>query len=125
MGGKGFWARRPHAVPAIVAAVLLFAALARWPYDYYRVLRWVTCAAAAFVAWQGYALNAWWAVGLFAFIALLFNPFLPVHLTRETWQIIDLAAAAAFVAALAALSKPIRKGQTGKGEERETQADEP
>lgn len=34
---KRLFAARPHAVPALVAAALLLAALGRWLYDYYRV----------------------------------------------------------------------------------------
>jgi len=30
---------------------------------------------------------------VFAVIAILFNPFLPVHLSRQAWEVYDLAAA--------------------------------
>jgi hypothetical protein len=30
---------------------------------------------------------------VFAVIAILFNPFLPVHLSRQSWKVYDLAAA--------------------------------
>jgi len=30
---------------------------------------------------------------VFAVIAILFNPFLPVHLSRQSWEVYDLAAA--------------------------------
>ena len=62
---KRFFAIRPHVVPALLAPVLLLAALGRWPHDYYRRLRWVTCAAAIFVAWSGYAYGRLWAICLF------------------------------------------------------------
>jgi len=36
-------------------------------------------------------------------ILVLFNPLMPIHLRRHTWQIIDLLAAGVFVAAAFAL----------------------
>jgi len=41
-------------------------------------------------------------IGLLA----LFNPLVPIHLRRHTWQILDLVAAGVFVAAAVALRPP-------------------
>lgn len=40
-----------------------------------------------------------WAIVMFGVIALLFNPIVPVHLSRSIWSPIDIAAAVAFIAA--------------------------
>ena len=114
-----FFARRPHAIPSLVAAAMLFAAMGKWPYDYYRILRWVVCAGAAFVAYQGWAFRKSWASWLFGFMAVLFNPLVAVHFGRGTWQVIDLAAAAAFVVVTVALAKPsssVKNGKPGESE---------
>lgn len=39
------------ALPRVVVAGLLFGAVGKQPYDYYSVLRWVVCAAAAYFAY--------------------------------------------------------------------------
>lgn len=95
--------RRPHTIPSLVAAAFLLGALAHWPYGYYTLLRWVTCASAAYVAFNahGWKRLAW--VWPFAFIALLFNPLVPVHLSREVWQPINIATGLLFVMAAVAL----------------------
>jgi uncharacterized membrane protein (DUF441 family) len=95
---EGYLQRRPHFVPALLAAAMLVVALAKLPYGYYTALRWVTCAVAVYVTFLGVAGEQIWAAWPFALIALLFNPVLPVHLTRGIWRPLDIAAAALFVA---------------------------
>jgi hypothetical protein len=103
---RGFFDHRPHAVPAIAASALLLGALARWPYGYYVFLRWVTCVAAVAVAAVAYSLRLVWAVWLFALVALLFNPLIPVHLTRSIWRPIDVIVAVLFLGSLLLLCSP-------------------
>jgi uncharacterized membrane protein YccC len=97
--------RRPHLIPAILAALMLFGALGRWPYGYYQLLRWVTCGAAVFVAFMAYNWKKLWATYLFVFIAVLFNPLIPIHLNRELWQMIDSICALLFVVAAVVLKE--------------------
>ena len=103
---REFLSRRPHAIPAILTAALLLGALAKWPYDYYRLLRWVTCAASVFVAYHGWAWKRPWAAWVFGAVAVLFNPLWPIHLKRQTWQVIHVATAALFIAGAAVVAKP-------------------
>ncbi len=98
--------RRPHLIPSFGAAVLLVAAIAKWPYGYYTLLRWVTCATAIFIAYKAYLWKGNWAAWLFGLIAVLFNPLLPIHLSRRIWRPIDLTVAALFVAAAFVLRSP-------------------
>ena len=116
MGSKAYWARRPHAVPAIIAAVMLVAALGDWPYGYYQFLRWVTCVAAAFVAWRAFGWAQWAPGWVFAFMALLFNPIVPIHLNRDIWRVIDLGVAAFFAASIHVLVNSRRAAHEEKGE---------
>ena len=85
-------------VPVIYgAAALLAVAVLPLPYGYYQLLRLVATvvfAGAAFVAFRrGHAGHGFG----FAVLALLFNPVLPVYLSKALWAPIDLAAALALV----------------------------
>lgn len=102
----GPWGERPLLVPCLIAAGMLFAALFRWPYGYYSLLRWVVCAAAVLTAYMGHAWKQSWALWLFGFIAILFNPIAPIHLSRPLWLPIDLLAGLAFMLGGAVLAKP-------------------
>jgi len=101
--------RRPHLIPAVIAALMLLMALGDWPYGYFQLLRFVVCGAGAYVAWVSYHAKYPWAVWLFGFIAVLFNPLAPVHLSRATWQPVDLVCAVLFLLAAAASLKRDQK----------------
>lgn len=97
-------AKRVTRAPAIVScAFLLLAVFARWPYGFYTLLRFAVCGSAAYLAVQAYELkkHAWvWVMGS---IAVLFNPFIPVHLRRSDWQVIDFIVAVVFAVSLATI----------------------
>ena len=85
-----------HPVALIAAAMLLAAVAPWWPYGYYMLLRVVVFAAGGFCAWtlwqdgrQGPAV----ALGI---AALVFNPFVPAHLSQAIWAVVNLAAAGLF-----------------------------
>ena len=99
-----FWRKRPHLIPSVVAAIMLLLALVPWPYGYYQFLRWVVCGAAAFVAYKAYEWKRIWAVWAFGVVALVFNPVIPFHLSREVWQLIDLGTAVIFVVGILVLA---------------------
>jgi hypothetical protein len=88
--------RRPLIIPAAIAAVRLIGAVAPQPYWYFTLLRWVVCAAGVAFAAFGCSTNRVWAGWLFGTLAILFNPIVPVHLTRAAWRPIDAAAGIAF-----------------------------
>ena len=72
-------------------------------YDYYVLLRWVVCGVGALGASRaaGFGKNGWaWALGI---VALFFNPIIPVHLTRQTWGFIDVAAALLLLVSIVAV----------------------
>jgi len=75
-----------------------FVAVADLPYGYYTLLRVVACATSVFVLVVAATSSHWWAVWLFAVLAGLFNPIVPVHLTKGLWQPLDVLAGIAFVA---------------------------
>lgn len=97
----------------VIAAGLLVWALARHRYDYFVLLRWVTCVAAGYSAYL--AANqkklAWtWILGA---VAVLFNPLVPIHLRRETWAFIDVGTALLLLGSIAAVREERRDGPTG------------
>jgi hypothetical protein len=61
----------------------------------------ISCGVAAVIALGGFRDRpvSQWAVPL-ALVAVLFNPFIPIHLPRQTWVYLDLGAAAMFAAHL-------------------------
>ena len=98
---------RPHVLPAVVAFIILLVAVAPLPYEYYQFLRWVICGASIYIAYKAVEWSRQWAVWLFVPVAILFNPLLPIHLTKEIWQYIDLATALSFGLSLLYLKNPV------------------
>lgn len=78
-------------IALVIAAGILFIALFdAWPYGFFTILRFVVFTATTYVAWMAYQRQKEKWVWIFGFVAVLFNPFFPVHLNRETWVVIDL-----------------------------------
>ncbi len=78
-------------IALVVAATILFLALFDgWQYGFFTILRFVVFATTAYVAWMAYEGQKEKWVWIFGFVAVLFNPFFPVHLDRDTWVVIDL-----------------------------------
>ncbi len=84
---------------ALVPAVLLAVGVLPLPYGYYTLLRLVVCLTCAFLAFQEWKTDETikpWVVVL-GLVAILFNPVIPVHLTKGIWAVLDLASAAVLV----------------------------
>lgn len=61
------------------------------PYGYYILLRWACCAIFAYLTLQAvtHEQKGWgWILGI---IAVVYNPILRVHLTREIWSSVNVA----------------------------------
>ena len=93
---KGFTSR-PHLVPSVVSVLMLMLALLDWPYGYYILLRFIVCGSAVFIALLSYEAEKQWLMWIAIFAALLFNPFIRVHLDREVWAVIDVVCAILFL----------------------------
>jgi uncharacterized membrane protein YccC len=85
---------------------MLFLSLAPWPYGYYQLLRFVVCGISVYVAFMAYNWHKIWATYLFGFFAVLFNPLIPVHLSRELWQPIDVICGILFILIAVIISAP-------------------
>lgn len=77
----------------LIAVVLLLWALDRHAYGYYTLLRWVVCGASVYSGFISLERNNKPWVWVFGFIALLFNPLIPIHLDRDIWHVIDIIVA--------------------------------
>ncbi len=77
----------------VIAGLMLLLAVADHPYSYYQILRWVTCGVAAYSAFLAYENKKMTWVWIFGITAVLFNPIASIHFERETWQVLDVAAA--------------------------------
>lgn len=72
---------------------LLLAAFGSWPYNFYVLMRIVVCVSFALFAivLHGQRMHEWeTALGCWA---LLFNPIIPFHFARDTWQWLNVTAA--------------------------------
>ena len=99
--------KRPHLIPSLIAVAMLLISLADLPYGYYQLLRFVICGVAVYVAYTAYNWQKIWVVWLFGFVALLFNPLIPIYLSREIWQPIDVICTILFIVIVFILKKPL------------------
>lgn len=80
--------------------MLLLAIPTFWPYGYYVLLRWVVALSAIFLVWVAYNLKKTFWFFLMGIVVILFNPIIPIHLSKETWVIIDLIVAVLFLVSI-------------------------
>lgn len=98
---------RPHLVPCIIAAAMALIAIADLPYGYYTLMRLVVCATAIYVIVIAARSGQTWGIWLYGIIGLLFNPLIPIHLTKGMWQPLDfITGILLVVAALVIRKKP-------------------
>lgn len=80
--------------------MLLWALNPANPYGYYILLRWVCCAAFAYLAFQALVQKkeCWvWALGI---TAIVYNPVIRIHLTRDIWSVVNVATIAEAIASV-------------------------
>ena len=75
-------------------AVLLLLCLAKMPYGFYQIVRFLAFAGFVYLAYLEYKGKNIDRMVLFAVLALLFQPFLPLSLGRVIWNIVDVVVAA-------------------------------
>ncbi|KAF0144670.1 MAG: hypothetical protein FD156_1684 [Nitrospirae bacterium] len=83
-----------------ISAVLLFLAFGDHPYGYYQLLRWVTCGTSTYSAFIAHSIGKKFWIWVFGITALLFNPLIPFHLSRDIWSIIDVAVGILFLVSI-------------------------
>lgn len=83
----------------LVPALFLLIGIADLPIGYYTFMRIVVFLASCFITFASYKenekVNLW--VILFALVAILFNPIIPIYLhDKDTWAVLDFIGAAIF-----------------------------
>jgi len=89
------------AVSRVASSALLAIAVASLPYGYFIFMRWFVCAACVFHIYLSYTMRKQLSVVVFAVLAILFNPLVPIHLNKESWMPIDLISAAVILSSFA------------------------
>ena len=77
----------------VITAALLLVALTKQPYDFYTILRIVTCFTSAFLIYVAVTTKNYVWIVVFLFVIILFNPIIKVPIKRETWAVIDVVIA--------------------------------
>ena len=78
-------------IPQTIAAVMLLWALnPENPYAYYILLRVVCCAVFAYLAIQAASREKHGWVWIFGVTAVIYNPIIRIHLTREIWSVVNV-----------------------------------
>jgi hypothetical protein len=75
-----------------ILAALLFVAVLPLPYAYYEILRVAVCLGVLYMLVKEWPLLEGQTKGVFIVIAVLFNPFSPIYLSKIIWMIIDIVA---------------------------------
>ena len=82
----------------IPAVLLILAPLVSFPYGFYTLLRLIVSVSAGFIIFYNYkgagGINE--ISILFALILILYNPIIPVHLSREIWLPINFITSAIY-----------------------------
>jgi hypothetical protein len=94
---------RKNVALSIAAGFLFIALIDGWPYGYFTLLRFIVTAVTVYVAYISYEQGRENWTYAFGFIAVLFNPIIPIHLTREIWLPIDLSVATFLLASISFL----------------------
>jgi len=96
--------RRSFPVAEVIAiAMLLWALVPVNPYGYYIVLRFAICGILIYLAFRARELEKSTWIWLFAISAIVYNPLIRVHLTREIWSVVNVATIVLFAWAIFAL----------------------
>ncbi len=93
----------------IVISIMLLLSLFSLPYDYYQILRLFTTTIAAYCAVLAYRQKRDTWIWVFSTIALMFNPFLPVKLGRDLWNVADIIVALIMLGSIKYFSESISK----------------
>ena len=87
----------PYIAWLIAVVMLVFAAAEKQPDSFYTLLRWICCAVFAYSAVTSFQMKRVLWLGIFAALAVLFNPIFPLGLDRTQWIVADWFAIGAFV----------------------------
>ena len=94
----------------IPAAILIIAPLFSFPYGFYTLLRLIVSITAGFIIYHSYK-----SAGgvneisiIFALILILYNPIIPVHLSKEIWMPINFITSGVYFYGFFKIKKQIK-----------------
>jgi hypothetical protein len=102
-------------IARIVGSALLFWALARHPYGYFTLLRWVVCATAIYTSSVSIKVNRVPWAWVFGLIALIFNPLMPASIDRATWAYVDVAVGVLLLLSLLFVRENLSQKESSNG----------
>lgn len=91
-----------------ISAVMLFVALTKLPYEYFSILRLVTCFTSAYMIYVAVVTKkpAW--VLVFGFFILLFIPIKMFPIKREVWRVVDVIVGMTMLASILLVRENLR-----------------
>ena len=88
--------KEPLIILQLISIALVLIALFPLPYGYYiflRIAMFISMGILAYYQWtQKQSIDIW--VAILVGFAILYNPIIPVHLTREIWSVLNILTAA-------------------------------
>ncbi len=94
-------------IAIIISIILLFLAMIEgWPYGFFTLLRLVVFGTTTYLSWLAYRSERQTWTWFFGFIALVFNPLIPLHLGRNLWVVVDLLVAVFLIISIFAFKLP-------------------
>lgn len=92
----------PTLIPSLTISIMLFLAIPTlFPYPYYSLLRWTVFIGSLYISFKAYENDRPVLLPFFITIAILFNPLIPIYLSKDTWVIIDLIVGIIFLVSVA------------------------
>lgn len=85
--------------PALIAAVTLFVAPLLMGGEWWLLVLFIVAILAVIVGWFAVQARQWWWLPVFAAIAVLWNPAMPLPFTGPLWQAAQPVAAVTFLVA--------------------------
>ena len=98
-----------YIIGSLITSGLLIWALSDHPYSYYIILRWVVCGVAIWGVYKSIMCEKFIFSWILGAIALLFNPILRFHFSRETWAPIDIITAVVLLVSIFFIGKRTSK----------------
>jgi len=90
----------------ITIVFLLLALFDGWPYGFFTLLRFVVFALTTYVAWLAYEAKQEKWIWIFGFLAVVFNPFIPLYFGRDFWVVVDLIVTAFLIISIFVFKLP-------------------
>ena len=108
-------------IPQLIVSIMLVWALnPENPYAYYVLLRWILCPVFAYLAIKSFSYHKEDWVWLLGVTAAIYNPIIPLHLTREIWSVINIITIGIAVGSIFSMRKWERRLQSERAEEYRT-----